>query len=142
MQLHSIIPGMFCVPSALYALTGRDPESVLFPALNRHGAGRALLAHVTGATARAAYSVLQELGYRVYRYKDQPDRPEKSRLEVWANRSSKVYPGRTFLVFTATHVMVVKDGRVYDNWCPHGPPGKEHPFAKTHAESVYLVEQK
>lgn len=142
MNLHPIIPGLYCVPSALYALTGHDPESVLFPALNRHGDGRALHQEVSGASIRAALAVLQELNYCVMRYKDKKDRQEISRIEVWANRSKKFYPGFTFLVFTSTHALIIKDGRVFDNWSPHGPSGKDHPFAKTRVSEVYLVKEK
>jgi len=41
MMVYPIPPGLFCVPSAIIALTGADLESVVIPALEP-GAGKAV----------------------------------------------------------------------------------------------------
>ena len=62
--LHVATSGMFCVPTAIEIITGRDPQSVIFPAMNRHTRKDELLQEVAGAHMCTARSVLEELGYR------------------------------------------------------------------------------
>jgi hypothetical protein len=143
MKLHPIPPDLWCVPSALAALTGVDAASVLHPALNRHGPKhsvpwcRSITAPVTGATVAAALATLNELGFTARRYRG-PN--PHAQIRTWASRAQTHYPGRSLLVFTATHALVVQDGQVYDSWVPYGAQGADHPFSHTRAESAYLVE--
>jgi hypothetical protein len=137
-KLHPILPGYWCVPSALMALTGLDGESVIQPALNRHMERGGLLDLVTGATMRAAQRSLEEFGYRVRRYRGKE--PLGAQVRTWAQRSIERWPGRALLIATHRHAMVIQDGRVYDTWTPHGALGGEHPFAKTRVDWAALVE--
>ena len=136
MDLHPIPPGLWCVPSALVAITGADWESVIHPSLNRHGGAGSLTAMVVGTTMQCAKAVLVELGYTVRPYKH----AERHTLATWAERSLELYPGRVLLIGVPEHAVVVKDGRVFDTWTPHGGPGGTHPFASDTAITVWLVE--
>lgn len=137
MKLYPIVPGMWCVPTALYALTGADPESVLHPALNRHSLrAESLCGLVVGASVPAALAVLAELGYACRRY-----RHGNHLVGTIAVKSRDRWPGRALLVFTVEHALVVQDGRIYDSWQPHGPL-LEHPFTKTPTTDVFLVERR
>lgn len=139
MKLHPILPGLWCVPSALYALTGADPLSVIHPALNRHTPrADSLLGLVTGASISAALATLAELGYTARRYRADITR---AHVATWAARSRDKYPDRAVLLFTSTHALVAQNGCVYDNWSPHGPEGAAHPYAKTPVVSAFLVEK-
>ncbi len=139
---HPIPAGLFCVPTAICALTGADPTTVVLPAINRHDRARALFGDVTGVNLeRVAIPVLAELGYRTRRYTKSDLR---ARLTTWAERSKR-YPGRPLLVTTGGrrtgHALVVEDGLVYDNHAPRGVPGTEHPFARCIVDYAALVER-
>lgn len=142
--LHPIPNGLYCVPSALAALTGEPIEVVLLPAINRHDRNAALLENVEGVHLRAAETVLTELGYACRPYKKLDVR---ARLRSWAERSKR-YPGRNLLVATTGgrrspgHALVVRDGRVYDNHVPLGCDGAKHPFGSCLVSYVVLVEKR
>jgi hypothetical protein len=135
-NLHPIPPGLWCVPSALVAITGADFATVIHPALNRHGHAASLTSMVVESTMRAALATLRELGYtpRCYKHGDL-----RAHVATWARRSAH-YPGRTLLIGVPGHVMVIQDGRVYDSWTPHGELGAAHPYGKTTVTSAHLVE--
>lgn len=142
MTVHPILPGAYCVPSALQALTGADYESVIMPALNRAARNSTLLGPVGPAHMSDAYVALRDMGYAVRRYRsDAPGGALRARLRTWAARSSERYPGRAFLVGTCRHALVVADGLVYDTFTPHGGPGAAHPYANDIVVSVALVER-
>ena len=123
--LHTIPPGLFCVPSALVAITGRDYESVIWPALNRHSHSLTLTGVVGGVHMHNAHKALEELGYAVRKFKETPEKPLRVQVRTWANR----YPDRIMLLATKTHCLVAHGGRVFDNWHPHGPVGKDHTYS-------------
>ena len=52
MSLHVPTAGMFCVPTAIELITGEDPHSVIFPALNRRHPGRGTLIDEVSACIR------------------------------------------------------------------------------------------
>ena len=137
-KIYPIPPGLWCVPSAMVAITGADWMSVIQPALNRHAQARGLMDLVTGATRTAAVAALREMGWQVRLYKG-----EKLRAHVatWAKRSLEKYPGRTLMVSTTGHMLAIADGRVYDSWTPHGETGEEHPYAKTTVTWAALVQK-
>lgn len=141
-MIHPILNGYFCVPSALMALTGAEPASVLIPAINRHDRNASLTDNVGAVGLRAAEAVLAELGYAARRYR-KPDL--RARLRTWAERSRR-YPGRPIMVCTSGsnrtpgHCLVLQDGRVYDNHTPVGCAGADHPFARCLVDYVALVE--
>lgn len=138
MNLHPIPPGLWCVPAAIFALTGADPESVIHPAINRHDNARGLHDLVVGTrVATTGAAVLAELGYRVRRYKGERMR---ARISTWAARSAARYPGRALLVAVRGHALVICDGRVYDTHTPHGASGAAHPFAGAVVVYAALVE--
>lgn len=139
--LHPILPGAWCVPSALQCLTGADYASVIHPALNRHGHARGLTDMVVGASMTATEATLRELGYAVR----QTTISARHQLRWWAARSADRYPGRALLVATAgrdPHALVVQDGRVYDTFTPVGAPGADHPFARAQVRWCALVEKR
>ena len=138
-MIHPIPPGLWCVPSALVAITGEPFDAVIHPALNRHGRADMLTEMVTASSMSAAIATLQELRYRVLRYK-KPDLHAK--VSVWAQRSKERYPGRILFVSVERHCVVICDGRVYDSWTPHGEVGERHPYRDDKAYDVYLVEAK
>lgn len=143
-MIHPIPPGLFCVPAAIVALTGADIESMVIPAINRHsGYNHGLLDTVPGVSMSTATAVLNEFGYNVRPYRmDAEAGPKRAHVATWANRSQERWPGRTVLVAVNNHCLVISDGRVYDNWSPHGPPGDRHPFAKTPVVWAALVEKR
>jgi hypothetical protein len=146
-MIHPIPPGYYCVPSALIALTGRDPASVIVPALNRHGAGdgRSLLEAPAGVRMDVARRVLEELGFTVRRYRsDAASGKLSSRVSAWARRSER-YPGRPLLISTSgrdAHCLVVQDGQIYDNHVPVGAGPGRHPFRNATVDGAFLVEKR
>lgn len=136
--LHAIPPGLWCVPSALAAITGADVESVLHPALNRHGCEPSLTDIVVGVYRHVTLDVLWELGYAARRYKGK----RRQHVSTIARMSAERWAGHTVLVFTNEHALVVRDGRVFDNHMPHGPTGKDHPYSAAPIEACYLIERK
>lgn len=142
MTIHPIPPGLFCVPSALCALTGADPVSVIVPAINRHSSYKLGL-HDTPAGVRipVATAVLKEMRYRVRAYKSEAASGQlRAYIATWAARSLERWPDRNLLVSTGCHMLVICNGLVYDSWTPHGVTGKEHPFAKDTVVWAALVE--
>lgn len=143
-MIHPIPPGLFCAPSAICAITGADPISVVVPAINRHsGYKLGLLDTPSAVRPSVMQSVLEELRYRVRPYKgvDAAAGALRAQTATWATRSKERWPGRNILVCSKTHAMVICDGVVYDSWTPHGVPGKDHPFAKTTVVWAALVEK-
>ena len=142
-QIHPILPGYYCVPSTLMALTGAEPTAVV-PVDRRHDRNASLTDNVAGVGLTAAEAVLAELGYAVRRYR-KPD--ARALLRTWAERSKK-YLGRNLLVCTAGgrktpgHALVLRDGRIYDNHTPVGSAGPAHPFAVCVVDYVALVEKR
>jgi hypothetical protein len=139
MTVHPIPEGLYCVPSVLCALTGDDPESVIVPAINRHAGERTLLDAPSGVTMRVAQRVLEERGYRVRPYVGGASGPLRATVATWAERSRR-WPGRTTLIATNAHALVVADGRVYDNHARFGAPSSDHPFRRRMVVSAFLVE--
>lgn len=139
--MYPIMPGGWCIPSAIQCLTGADYESVIHPSLNRHSGAaemRGLLSMVTGVVMNVAVLSLRELGCHVRRYRGDS---LGSHVATWARRSADRYPGRALLIATRSHALVIKDGRVYDNHLPAGAAGEDHPFAKCPVVWCALVER-
>ena len=139
MDLHPIPPGLWCVPSALVCLTGAPWDAVIHPALNRHGGESDLTDIVVGARLSVAVEVLDELGYRCRAYRG--TNPH-ALVRTWAKLSKEKYPGHALFVRVVGHVLVVKDGLIYDNHSPHGAAGDKHTFSNTKSTHVYLVQPK
>lgn len=142
-RIHSISPGLFCVPAAIQALTGEPLDAVIVPALNRHGGCQHLGDTVAGvSTAITGRTVLSELGYRVRPYRmNGTAGPLRAHVATWARRSLERWPSRPLLITTRTHCLVVLDWVVYDNHMPHGVSGDDHPYAKTTVRWAALVEK-
>ncbi len=141
-MIHPIPNGLYCVPSAICALTGADAESVVIPAINRAERAASLLEPPAGVALRAAQRVLGELGYVVRRYRHADVR---ARLHTWTARSRERYPGRALLVTTSGkpgHAVVLQDGKVYDNHLPAGALPEAHPFQHHLVDYVALVEKR
>lgn len=143
-MIYPIPPGLFCVPSAIVALTGADVMSVVVPAINRHGrCKRGLLETPAGVRVSVMTAVLEELGCRVRPYRSDAEAGQlRAHVATWAIRSSERWPDRNVLVTTTDHALVVHNGVVYDSWMPHGVPGVDHPFAKTTVTWAALVQKK
>ncbi len=141
-MIYPIPPGLFCVPAAIVALTGADIESVVVPAINRHsGYKYGLHDTVPGVTMGIATKVLNELGYNVRNYRVK-DGSKNAHISTWATRSKERWPDRAILVATKSHCLVIYNGRVYDNWSPHGPTGDKHPFANTTVVWAALIQRR
>jgi len=135
--MHPIPPGLWCVPSALVAITGDDWQSVIQPALNRHGGASTLTGMVVESTMRAAIATLQERGYKVMRCKTLgPGRRRLDKVAAWA---AAKFPGESFLIGAVEHAMAMCDGRIYDSWTPHGAPAAEHAWSTASVLELYLV---
>lgn len=144
-MIHPIPPGLYCVPSALCALTGADAASVIVPAINRHSRCADLLEAPAGVNvSHVARAVLEELGYRVRPYKrDAATGKLSARISTWAKRSER-WPGRSILITTKgrdRHALVVRGGRIYDNHLPTGAAPGEHPFSTALVDWAALVER-
>ena len=137
MKIHPIPPGLWCVPSALVALTGDDWESVIQPALNRHAGADTLTGMVVGSTMQAAIATLQERRYKVLRCKTLGQ--SRRRLDKVATWAATKYPGESFLVALPEHAAALHNGRIYDSWTPHGAPAAEHAFKNASVSDLYLV---
>jgi hypothetical protein len=135
-RIFPIVPGLFCVPSALVALTGADFASVIFPALNRAARADTLTGAVAGAFIRDTLTVLDEMGYDCRRAKAK----ERRKVMSWAKLSAdRNYP-YPLLLHVRSHVVVAFQGKVFDNHMPHGPIGHDHPFAHSIVMDAYLVQ--
>lgn len=148
MTVYHIPPGLYCVPSALCALTGADAASVIVPAINRHSRERDLLEAPAGVRVAVARAVLEELGYvvRPFRF-DAPCGPLNARVATWARRTAR-WPGRAVFVTTRGgkknpgHALVIADERVYDNHVAVGAGPDEHPFSRDVVSFAALVEKR
>lgn len=138
MKIYPIPPGLYCVPSALVALTGEDFESVIFPALNR-AQGDTRLTFPVAAVNRDDYlAVLDQLGYVARAARD----PQRHKVKTWTKRAlNRAYPN-PLLLRVPGHVVVLWTGRVYDSLAPHGPLAADHPCADQVATHVWLVQPK
>lgn len=138
--LHAPTRGMFCVPTAIEIITGADPESVIFPALNRGCPGRwTLLQAPSGEHMSNARRALEEMGWRVREYRGK--QPLGSLVSTWAKR----FPDHTILIAAGGkgehHCLVLRNGNVYDSWEPHGKPGDVHPYHNTKVRWAALVDR-
>lgn len=138
--MYPILPGAFCVPSAIQALTGADYEAEIMPALNRAQRALTLLDGVAGVNTPHAIKALGDLGYRVRRAKSEVVRNKQ--LRTIAELSATRWPGRTLYVTVEGHAVAVADGRVYDTHTPHGARGAEHPFRACRVHFVGLVDRR
>lgn len=141
MRLFPILPGGWCVPSAIQCLTGADYASVIHPAINRHSLAAekyGLCSLVTGVHISVARKVLEELGCDVRQAKSLG----RHQIRTWAKRSAEKYPGRVLCVSTAGHMLVIKDGRVYDTFAPAGADGAIHPYARDVVTWCALVKRR
>lgn len=134
-MIHSISPGLWCVPAAIQAITGADPESVIQPAINRAERNPDLLGLVTGVRMSVATNVLRELGWNCRRYKGQ--NPLRAQVRTWARR----YTGHIVLISTKEHALVLNAGRVYDSWTPHGEEGDKHPYSHALVHNAWLIQK-
>ena len=135
--LHMPTAGTFCVPAALEIITGEDPYSVVFPALNRHGGAQSLTEPVAGAHMSAARAALEEMGWIVRGYIGPALR---ATVSSWAARR----PQHVVLVATGAHdphALVLHAGRVHDSWHPAGLPAAEHPFHSARVVWAAIVER-
>lgn len=84
----------------------------------------------------AAVALLPTLGYRVAScYKGTgPDN-----AVGWARWSSRWYPDAPLLLEVDGHALVARDGLLYDNNCPNGLSGAEHPYAAARVRVVLPV---
>lgn len=148
--VHPIPAGYYCVPSALIALTGADPLSVVVPAIARHSRAQDLLVPPAGVSIPVAEAVLRELGYEPRRYRgDAASGQLSARLFTWAERSQR-WPGRALLVTTRGapsrgepgHALVVCDGRIFDNHYPAGTAPRDHPYSGDVVDYAALVERR
>lgn len=135
--LYPIPMGLYCVPSALAALTGQDFQSVIFPAINRAQKAASLLDPVTGVYIGDTVRVLRE-----FRYVCRPARNlGRHKVRTWAVQTlARNYP-HPMLLGVAGHVVVAYKGRVYDNHRPHGPWGIDHPYAHSVVTYAALVQK-
>ena len=138
-ELHAPTRGMFCVPTAIEIITGADPESVIFPALNRGRGMRTLTGAVAGEQMSNARRALEEMGWRVREYRGKE--PLNSLVSTWAKR----FPDHTILIAAGGkdehHCLVLRNGNVYDSWEPHGKPGEAHPFHNTKVRWAAIVDR-
>ena len=136
--IFPIPPGLFCVPSALVALTGADIESVINPALNRAARAETLTGAVGPAQLNHMLAALNELGYDCRRARD----THRHKVATWAQTTlSRAYP-RPLLLRVRGHVLVAFRGRVYDSIMPHGPRGVDHPYAGTVVTDAFLIQSR
>lgn len=138
MKLHFIPPGLYCVPAALYAITGNDIESVIFPALNRAAGSDWQQMPVGAASMASAARALVEMGWNVRPYKHSLIQ----KLFTWGEWSRSKYPGRILLLATGDHALVALDGLLHDTLCPHGIPAWQHEDAHCRVIWAAIVEQR
>jgi hypothetical protein len=134
-RVYPITRGLYCVPSAIEAITGAEPYSVILPAIHRHKNDPFLFGEVAGVQLSTMYNVLNELGYTVRRAKESG----RHQLRWWARMSQERRWPHPVLVSNGTHAMVVFRGRVYDTAQPHGAAGEDHPEARCIITNVAIV---
>lgn len=50
-----------------------------------------------------------------------------------------IVEGQTYVVRVSGHVMVVSDGKVFDNISKSAVPAEDHPKARTRVKNVFVV---
>ncbi len=136
-MMHSIPPGLYCVPAAIAAITGADLESVIFPALNRADKEGWLCGPVEGIHINNTQKALEQMGWNVRRYKHKLP----ATLLALTKMSKQRWPGKRLLVATKDHMLAVLDGQVYDTFTPFGGEGAIHPFARDRVWFPALIER-
>lgn len=130
---------MFCIPTALEIMTGEDPESVIFPAINRRRRRDNLLDPVAGEPMAVAADVLEELGYHVRKYKG---KRLHALVRDWAQR----FPNHVIFVAAGgkgeEHCLVLHEGKAYDSWEPFGKDAAAHPYHNTQVRWAALIQRK
>ncbi len=141
-RAYHVPPGLYCVPSAICALTGADLESVVLPALNRAQKAGWLLGPVDGVRTNEAEKALDDMGWHVRRHKGAGSR----KLFTWAVLSGTVYRDKRLLVATRDHMLALVNGKVYDTFTPYGleavAGGQRHPYHHAIVTYVALLQEK
>lgn len=102
---------MYCVPAALSIITGRQYDDCV--SLIKHYLGDV---NVTGVFVGVPVKILDSLGYNLT-----PLKAEGS----YTLSSFKGIKG-TYLCETRGHVVVIKDGKMFDNGHPYGTTPTSH----------------
>lgn len=137
-----IPPGLYCVPSAIIALTGAEPHSVVFPALNRVQKSPWMHGPVGGVHIHHTKEALGQMGWNVREHKGTGMHEGRARLKTWALRSGGRYKGLRLLVATTDHMLALYDGKVYDCNTPYGGDGAKHAYANDTVRWAAVIEKK
>ncbi len=135
-MIHPVPPGLYCVPSAVCALTGEDPTSVVLPALNRAAHRCSLLADPGPTLVSDALVALAELGYVARRARSTL---VHHRVRWWTERAVKRRYASPLLLAVRRHAVVAWAGLVVDNHVPAGCLPAEHPFGNAVVVDAWLV---
>ncbi len=134
-MIHSIDPGYYCGPSVIQAITGADMQSVILPCINRINGMPWQQEEVLEMKGHIIVMVLNELGFRTYRYKNHRALGD---VGSWHDR----YPDDIMLLMTKEHVVVVHNALCFDNHTPTGKLAISHPFTNIRVTDAYLIRPK
>lgn len=122
----------FCVPFALAFISGKTPDDIAELVQEVRGDGRP----VRGVSPLVYLKILKEtLGFKITAEVVRPGMT----IRKWAANRVKWADKSTWLVRSAGHIMVYRDGVLYDNHARVGLPFADHKFANRRLRNAMQV---
>ncbi len=120
----------WCVPFAIGMVTGKTPNEIADLIKEERGGNRP----VRGVCLLHYLPVLKRL-MRITAVVRRPGRT----IRKWAANRVKWGDKSTWLIMNAGHMMVYRDGVIYDNHVKGGAPFAEHKFASARLRDAWQV---
>lgn len=121
----------YCVPFALSFISGKTPDDIAELIREERGDGRP----VRGVLGMHYKPVLRHLGFKITATVHRP----RMTVRKWAANRAKWADKSTWLVRVAGHIMVYRDGIIYDNQQKAGAAHDAHEYSNSHVSEAFQV---
>ena len=121
----------FCVPFALGFISGKTPDQIAELIQEERGSSRP----VRGVTPSHYLPVIAQLGFKITATVRRPGMT----IRKWAANRAKWGDKSTWLINKSGHMMVYRDGVIYDNHAKAGRPADQHDFANARLQVARQV---
>jgi hypothetical protein len=121
----------WCVPFALAFISGKTPNDIVDLIKEERGETRA----VRGVNQRHYLPVLAHLGFKITATVRRPGMT----IRKWAANRAKWGDKSTWLITNVGHMMVYRDGIIYDNGHPDGSPVSIHKYGVARLRDAWQV---